>query len=208
MDMKTTSIRYNVYIIVTALSMISVTVAPASAIIAIGQTLSDGAQRNIIAFGGLGILTGSLVLSGLALVSYFDKKSLMRVNLDWSMWLLPTIIVFPAIWVLLRYEGFNPFPNIASYQITFTAFYIVMLTIGFGIPKESLDRKLQEALKEQTAILDALPTGLCILRDRVIEHCNPAMEKMFGFAPGTLTGRSMRCFHLPISLNRKSNSRY
>ena len=68
----------------------------------------------------------------------------------------------------------------------------MMLTNGFGmliLSKEQTDRRLQEVLKEQRAILDTLPTGLCILRDRVIVQCNPAMETMFGFAPGHPAGQ-------------------
>lgn len=53
--------------------------------------------------------------------------------------------------------------------------------------------ELQSLLQEQQAILNTLPIGLCILRNRIVERCNPAMETMFGFPSGTLVGKSVRC---------------
>ena len=82
--------------------------------------------------------------------------------------------------------------------ISFFILFYMMLANGFGmlvLSKEQTDLRLQEVLKEQKAILDTLPTGLCILRDRVIVACNPAMEAMFGFAPGTLQGQSVRSLY-------------
>ena len=55
--------------------------------------------------------------------------------------------------------------------ISFFILFYMMLANGFGmlvLSKEQTDLRLQEVLKEQKAILDTLPTGLCILRDRVI----------------------------------------
>lgn len=52
---------------------------------------------------------------------------------------------------------------------------------------------LDDEQSKQSISQDTVPTGLCILRDRVIDHCTPTMEKMFGFAPGTLKGKLTRC---------------
>jgi PAS domain S-box-containing protein len=37
--------------------------------------------------------------------------------------------------------------------------------------------------------------GLCISRDRIIQRCNEAFGKMFGYVPEELAGRSMACLY-------------
>ena len=78
------------------------------------------------------------------------------------------------------------------------ALYLLMLTNGFGVlllAKSATDRQLQTVLNEETVVLETLPSGLCILRDRVIVRCNPAMEAMLGWPPGSMQGLSTRCLY-------------
>jgi phosphatidylethanolamine-binding protein (PEBP) family uncharacterized protein len=58
-SMKTQDIKSFVFTLVMTLSVLCAAAAPASAIMDIAQTLSDGAQRNTIAFDGFGIITGT-----------------------------------------------------------------------------------------------------------------------------------------------------
>jgi hypothetical protein len=58
-SMKTQDIKSFVFTIVMTLSVFCAAAAPASAIMDIDQTLSDGAQRNTIAFDGFGMITGT-----------------------------------------------------------------------------------------------------------------------------------------------------
>lgn len=67
--------------------------------------------------------------------------------------------------------------------------------IGTALMRKLSEEELQAISKEQEIVLETIPTGLCILRDRVIEQCNPAMEAIFGFEPGTLAGRSVRSLY-------------
>jgi PAS domain S-box-containing protein len=122
------------------------------------------------------------------------------------MLLLTAIVMARAILSLPLPDGFSLFSNNAIQGLTFWLFYFMMLTNGFGmllLTKEKTDEKLKEVMDEQKAILDTLPTGLCILRDRVIEQCNPAMEVMFGFAPGDLLGKSVKCLYKNDELYEK-----
>jgi diguanylate cyclase (GGDEF)-like protein/PAS domain S-box-containing protein len=52
------------------------------------------------------------------------------------------------------------------------------------------ETKVQRALAEQQLILDNATVGIVFSRQRRFELCNPQMEKMFGYAPGELLGRS------------------
>jgi two-component system, sensor histidine kinase and response regulator len=54
---------------------------------------------------------------------------------------------------------------------------------------------LREAGAEQQAIFDAAITGLLLVRSRVILRCNRTLESMFGYAPGEMTGLSVRIFY-------------
>jgi diguanylate cyclase (GGDEF)-like protein/PAS domain S-box-containing protein len=51
---------------------------------------------------------------------------------------------------------------------------------------------LQFALQENQAILDGAALGMVVLRDQTVLRCNPQAELMFGYAPGALTGLSIR----------------
>ena len=37
---------------------------------------------------------------------------------------------------------------------------------------------------------DLAPVGLCVLRQRIIQHCNEAFGSMFGYQPEELAGQS------------------
>ncbi len=138
-------------------------------------------------------------VSGWAMLSGPDDKSLLQRYLGWNMWLIVVIQGCRVWWVLYAPpEGVHLFtPNLVQ-TVAFGGYFYIVLTNGFGmllLTREATDRKLNRVLAEQKTILETLPTGLCILRDRQIERCNPAMEAMFRFAPGTLTGRSARCLY-------------
>lgn len=42
---------------------------------------------------------------------------------------------------------------------------------------------------------DAAPVGLCVSRDRIIQHCNQAFAEMFGYRPEELIGQSLACIY-------------
>jgi PAS domain S-box-containing protein len=135
-----------------------------------------------------------MVLSTWAMFSS-PQRSPLRIYLGWSIGLLAMALLGRGLVALLAPHGFMLFSGNTIQWITFSILFYLMLTNGFGLlllSREATDQQLQEVLKEQQAILDTLPTGLCILRNRVVVQCNPAMEAMFGFAPGTLAGQSVR----------------
>jgi len=52
------------------------------------------------------------------------------------------------------------------------------------------DSRVQRALAEQELILDNATVGIAFLRNRAYQRCNPQFERMFGYGPGELIGRS------------------
>ena len=42
---------------------------------------------------------------------------------------------------------------------------------------------------------DLAPVGLCVSRQRVIQHCNAALATMFGFTAEALAGQSLACLY-------------
>ena len=60
---------------------------------------------------------------------------------------------------------------------------------------EGATAALRAASAEQQAIFDAATAGLLAVRDGVILRCNRTLERMFGYAPGELTGQSARVFY-------------
>ncbi len=61
------------------------------------------------------------------------------------------------------------------------------------ISDEVRARALNDSLlREQTLIFERAPIGIAFIRERIIQRCNPALERMFGYAPGYLPGRCTR----------------
>ena len=148
----------------------------------------------------LNFLTHSVfyVLPGWALLRSADKKSILRAVLGYSFLLVAGVFLTRGLWILIVPElSFSGFGAVIG-QIMLPTVYYMMLISGFSmllLAKENSDRELQESHQEQQAILETLPTGLAIVRDRVIERCNPSLEQMFGHATGTLIGRNVQCLY-------------
>lgn len=126
-----------------------------------------------------------------ALLIHGGETSLLRRGLGCSFCLLAVIFGIRAVWALVEPTQSHLFFGTMIYQIMLPAIYCMMLISGFSmllLAKEASDLALQASLREQKAILETLPTGLAILRDRVIDRCNPALEVIFGAAPGTMSG--------------------
>jgi len=142
--------------------------------------------------------TPLFALSAWAMLNGRPQRSPLRTYLSLSIGLLALAACTRGFMALTATEVFFLFSQNPIQFISFSILFYMMLANGFGmlvLSKEKIDRRLQEVLKEQQAIFDTLPTGLCILRDRVIVLCNPAMESMFGFARGTLQGQSVRSLY-------------
>ena len=54
--------------------------------------------------------------------------------------------------------------------------------------------RLAELLQRQQAILENASVGILFTRDGQVVHCNPRVEAIHGWAPGTLVGQSSRVF--------------
>jgi PAS domain S-box-containing protein len=144
------------------------------------------------------LVTPLFILSAWAMLRGNRHRSALRTYLGWSFGLMALAICVRGYSAVTASGEFLLFSRNPIQLISFALLFYMMLANWFGmliLSKEKTDLRLQEVLKEQQAILDTLPTGLCILRDRVIVQCNPAMEIMFGFVPGTLQGRSVRCLY-------------
>ena len=58
-----------------------------------------------------------------------------------------------------------------------------------------LAESLRRAHAKQKTIVDAVPVGIGLLKDRHVVYCNQRLEQMFGFAPGGMIGRSTRVWY-------------
>ena len=58
--------------------------------------------------------------------------------------------------------------------------------------RKEMETSLSMALNRSEVLLQTTPTAIALVSKREIRRCNPAMERLFGAAPGTLYGRSTR----------------
>lgn len=56
----------------------------------------------------------------------------------------------------------------------------------------SVEEAYQAVRREEDLLLDSLPVGVAFLEERVVTRCNATLERMLGYGPGELAGRSMR----------------
>jgi diguanylate cyclase (GGDEF)-like protein/PAS domain S-box-containing protein len=54
--------------------------------------------------------------------------------------------------------------------------------------RKRADSEIQRVLHEQELTPDNATVGIAFLRERVFQRCNPRLEEMFGYEPGTLAG--------------------
>jgi diguanylate cyclase (GGDEF)-like protein/PAS domain S-box-containing protein len=60
--------------------------------------------------------------------------------------------------------------------------------------KRRSEDALKTLLREQTLIFDRVRIGIVVLRNRIIQRCNPRFEEIFGYQAGELTGKSTRIY--------------
>ena len=58
--------------------------------------------------------------------------------------------------------------------------------------RKEMEDTLRTALSRSEVLLQTTPTAIALVRDHIIRRCNPAMERLFGAAPGALVGCSTR----------------
>ena len=57
------------------------------------------------------------------------------------------------------------------------------------------DETRVQLLREHRLVFERAQIGILVLRDRVIQRCNPRFEQMLGYGPGELVGQSTRIFY-------------
>ncbi|MCF8197533.1 MAG: PAS domain S-box protein [Sulfuritalea sp.] len=57
------------------------------------------------------------------------------------------------------------------------------------------DKAAAQQLREYELIFQHAQVGILVVRDRVIQHCNPRLEKLLGYGPGELIGQNTRLFY-------------
>ncbi|WP_300453892.1 PAS domain S-box protein [Accumulibacter sp.] len=60
--------------------------------------------------------------------------------------------------------------------------------------KHAAAAAMDALLREHTLIFEGAPIGIAFVRNRIIQRCNPSLERIFGYAPGQLIGQSTRRF--------------
>jgi diguanylate cyclase (GGDEF)-like protein/PAS domain S-box-containing protein len=61
--------------------------------------------------------------------------------------------------------------------------------------EKQLEESMRAALFENQAILDNVVIGIVFLKNRVVQRCNPYVEQLFGFVPGTMVGTSTQSWY-------------
>jgi two-component system sensor histidine kinase/response regulator len=62
--------------------------------------------------------------------------------------------------------------------------------------RKAAERALRAAHAQQNAIFDSATTGIALIKDRVVLHCNRKLEEVFGYGPGELIGKPTRVWYL------------
>ncbi|HAA03985.1 MAG TPA: hybrid sensor histidine kinase/response regulator [Syntrophobacteraceae bacterium] len=95
-----------------------------------------------------------------------------------------------------------PLPDLTGELIALTTSIFMVFGVGYIAPVFLAVQEANQALQENRAvlqaILDASPVGIVLIRDRVIQWANQAMERMFGHAKESYQGQSTALFYPDI----------
>lgn len=103
------------------------------------------------------------------------------------------------LWELLFAPGSIPVPDLTSELVALGTSVLMVGGVAYVAPvflaKQEAQRALQENRAILQAILDASPVGIVLIRDRIIQWANQAMERMFGHTRESYEGQSTALFY-------------
>jgi PAS domain S-box-containing protein len=103
------------------------------------------------------------------------------------------------LWELLFAPGSIPVPDLTSELVALGTSVLMVGGVAYIAPvflaKQEAQRALQENRAILQAILDASPVGIVLIRDRIIQWANQAMERMFGHTRESYEGQSTALFY-------------
>ena len=90
--------------------------------------------------------------------------------------------------------------SIFPVEISTSTFTLRNRNVLCGVMRDITERKrAQEELSEREqimkAILSASPVGICLVRNRIIDQANRAMDRIWGYQEGSLVGESTRVLY-------------
>jgi PAS domain S-box-containing protein len=141
-------------------------------------------------------------LSGWAMLNSSGNKSLLRIYIGWSMWLLAVIVVVRGMLAMFVPEGFVLFSSNTIQNITFSMFYYMMLTNGFGLlllTKKTADRESRQAEmalrtseEKFSTAFHASPDAINITRlnDGMCLEINEGFTTITGYTSEDVIGRT------------------
>lgn len=96
---------------------------------------------------------------------------------------------------LANREGGYPDKLVEEISPLVSAYGFLLDAADMARAQRLAETQLLHVLKEQAAIFDALPVGLCLLRNRVVERCNRQLGVIFGFSEAELIQGGARLFY-------------
>ena len=74
--------------------------------------------------------------------------------------------------------------------------------------RKELELALRAANAQQEAILDTASSGIALIKERVLRHCNRRMHEMFGWPPGEMVGQPTAIWYPDAEANRVGGEPY
>ena len=140
---------------------------------------------------------GSLVYAALFTMSawilgrWYTSNEPLRLAVTGGFSAVSLVFVVRAWRIFLEPEFTGIFMQGDSFAMAYLVLYLAMLTTGFGLlllSKGEADATVLRTNSELSAILESLPTAMCVVRDGMVLHANPAAERLFGYGSGALHG--------------------
>jgi two-component system, cell cycle sensor histidine kinase and response regulator CckA len=146
----------------------------------------------------ISVLTVSVVLQFLAALLALRLIWVTRKHVAWL--LIAAALSLMALrrcyilWQLVLGRESASSSDMTSEIVALTTSALMLMGVACIVPLfrsiHEAQRDLQENRAVLQAILDASPIGICLVRERIIEWANGAMERMLGYSPDSLCGQS------------------
>lgn len=168
------------------------------------QTLLDTASDGIHVLDEMGNVT-QFSKSFARMLGYSDQETALLNVRDWDVQ-TPAEKLIPGIHeLLLRPRAFETRHrrkdgSVIDVEINAKGINLNGRAYLYGSSRDVTERKihqrrLEQLLTEQKAMLESELIGIVKIRDRTILWANPAFERMLGFSPGELTGTLTRTLY-------------
>ncbi len=129
-----------------------------------------------------------------------DSESIYYASL--KRWMSEDVEFNLPIWMKIVGSGLFAFLVLSLVGSVILKYQVNLRTNELRLINQEMEKRIVERTaqlaainKEQTSIFETASTGIVLMRERTVVHCNRKFEEIFGFGPGEMDGKPTRVWY-------------